>query len=165
MSISANRQTNSVIVTAPADAMELIEKIIGELDQSGEGTVGIVRMYPLKHAEVRATVTMLKELFAPARSTRGSRAPAAAALENDQATELSSRRDLAEAEAEVRNLQLQATVGQRQRAELAAAVDAWQKKIDSARDRLDADGRADFELRLGLAQARSQLDSLMRKVV
>ena len=106
-------------------------------------------------------VTGLRVKNLPADSTPdASVESAAAALENDQATELSSRRDLAEAEAEVRNLQLQATVGQRQRAELAAAVDAWQKKIDSARDRLDADGRADFELRLGLAQARSQLDSL-----
>jgi len=83
VSISANRQTNSVIVTAPADAMELIKKIIGELDQSGEGTVGIVRMYPLKHAEVRPTVTVLKELFAPTRRAggRSGRSSTPAALE------------------------------------------------------------------------------------
>jgi len=85
---------------------------------------------------------------------------AAGALEKDQATELALRRDVAEAESQVRSLRHQTMARDQERAELAAAVAAWQQKIDSARNRLDADARAEFDLRRGLAEARSQLDRL-----
>ena len=81
LSVAANRQTNSVVVAAPADAMELIAKIIQDLDQSaGEATQPVVRLYPLKNAEVRSTVQALQEIFvAPSRQgARGARGQSAA---------------------------------------------------------------------------------------
>ena len=62
VSITSNRDTNSVIASAPSDVMKLVEKIVEELDQSHPLTRS-VRMYPLKHAEVAPTVTALKEVF------------------------------------------------------------------------------------------------------
>jgi len=69
--ITANRATNSVIVTAPPDAMALIQLIIEELDQAKPDTRS-VRLYPLAHAEVGPTVTALREVFsgAAARTSR-----------------------------------------------------------------------------------------------
>ncbi|HUS47670.1 MAG TPA: secretin N-terminal domain-containing protein, partial [Phycisphaerae bacterium] len=67
ISITANRQTNSVVVAAPADAMGLVEQLIQELDQSAAlSKVPAVRLYPLKHAEVRTTVSSLQQIFAGA---------------------------------------------------------------------------------------------------
>jgi type II secretory pathway component GspD/PulD (secretin) len=63
VSISANAQTNSVIVAAPAEAMKLVASLIEELDQSAVATRAAVRMYPLKHAEVRPTVEALQAIF------------------------------------------------------------------------------------------------------
>ncbi|HUU60008.1 MAG TPA: secretin N-terminal domain-containing protein, partial [Phycisphaerae bacterium] len=81
VSITANRQTNSVIATAPPGAMELIAKVIEELDQSAESTAVVVQMYPLQHAAVRNTVAALKELFAPPKRGAGAKAPTPAATE------------------------------------------------------------------------------------
>ncbi len=63
VNVSANRQTNSVIVTAPADAMEIVADIIEELDQSGMAAATSVRMYPVVNAEVKPMVTALREVF------------------------------------------------------------------------------------------------------
>jgi type II secretory pathway component GspD/PulD (secretin) len=64
VSVSANAETNSVVVAAPADAMEIVADIVRELDQSAaETTVPVVRMYPLEHAEVEPTVASLREIF------------------------------------------------------------------------------------------------------
>ncbi|MGC9453928.1 MAG: secretin N-terminal domain-containing protein [Phycisphaerae bacterium] len=64
VSVSANTETNSVVVAAPAEAMEVLADIIRELDQSAaESTVPVVRMYPLEHAEVDTTVSALREIF------------------------------------------------------------------------------------------------------
>ncbi len=63
VNVSANRQTNSVIVTAPVDAMEIVAGIIEELDQSGMAAVTSIRMYPVKNAEIAPTVTALREVF------------------------------------------------------------------------------------------------------
>ena len=65
MTVSANRQTNSVIVAAPAEAMTIVERLIEELDQSGVAAVASVRIYPVKNADVRALVTALQEIFVP----------------------------------------------------------------------------------------------------
>ena len=65
VTVSANRQSNSVVVAAPPEAMAIIEMIIQELDQSAAAsTVAAVRLYPLRHAEVRATVTAVQQIFA-----------------------------------------------------------------------------------------------------
>ncbi|MBE3134564.1 MAG: hypothetical protein IMZ55_13925, partial [Acidobacteria bacterium] len=63
MSVTANRQTNSVVVAAPTDVMGIVERVIQELDQSGVQGVASVRMYPVKNADVRAMVTALQEIF------------------------------------------------------------------------------------------------------
>ena len=63
VNVSANRQTNSVIVTAPTDAMEIVAGIIEELDQSGMAAATSVRMYPVANAEVNPMVTALREVF------------------------------------------------------------------------------------------------------
>lgn len=62
VSISANKNTNSVIVSAPAEAMTLIQRVIEDLDKATSFTRA-VRMYPLKHAEVGPTVQALREVF------------------------------------------------------------------------------------------------------
>ena len=64
VTISANRQTNSVIVAAPSDAMSIIAKIIEELDQSGKDSAPTVRFYPIKNGDVRTIVTALQDLTA-----------------------------------------------------------------------------------------------------
>ncbi|MCX5676331.1 MAG: hypothetical protein NTX87_15120, partial [Planctomycetota bacterium] len=63
MSVTANRQTNAVVVAAPTDVMGIVERVIQELDQSGVQGVASVRMYPVKNADVRAMVTALQEIF------------------------------------------------------------------------------------------------------
>ena len=66
VSITANRQTNSVIVAAPSDTMVLIARIIQELDQSAAlAGAASIRLYPLEHAKVKPTIAALKEVFAP----------------------------------------------------------------------------------------------------
>jgi len=78
VSITANRDTNSIIVAASADAMQLIAKLVEELDQSAaEGEA--IRTYPLKNAEVAPTVSALQAIFSQAPAgTRGTRGGAAA---------------------------------------------------------------------------------------
>lgn len=64
VSITANEQSNSVVVAAPSDAMKLIADLIEELDQSAaETSQPIVRLYPLKHADVAETVAALQDVF------------------------------------------------------------------------------------------------------
>ncbi|HQL76080.1 MAG TPA: secretin N-terminal domain-containing protein, partial [Phycisphaerae bacterium] len=83
ISISANRNTNSVVVSAPKEVMKLVESIIQELDQSALQSKTVVRMYPLKHAEVTPTVSALREIFSqaartsPLRSSRTGSTPGA----------------------------------------------------------------------------------------
>lgn len=72
VSITANERSNSVVVAAPRDAMKLIASLVEELDQSAaETSQPIVRLYPLKHAEVRETVAALQDVFA--QQARGGR--------------------------------------------------------------------------------------------
>jgi type II secretion system protein D len=63
ISITANRQTNSVVVAAPNDVMAIVERVIQELDQSGVTTASSVRLYPVKNAEVRGLVQALQDIF------------------------------------------------------------------------------------------------------
>ncbi len=72
VSITANQATNSIVVAAPSDVMELVARIIEELDQSAAlAVVPAVRMYPLANADVKATVEALREVFVQA--SRGGR--------------------------------------------------------------------------------------------
>lgn len=85
MSISANRGTNSVVVSAPSDVMELIGRVIQELDQTAAlAKTPSVRMYPLKQADVATTVANLQQLFsqqARAAANRGGAGGTAAAAD------------------------------------------------------------------------------------
>jgi len=71
LSISANKATNSVIVSAQPETMKIVETLIEELDQSAALTkVPSIRLYPLKHADVTQTVGTLNTLFVPTAAAR-----------------------------------------------------------------------------------------------
>lgn len=70
--VTANRATNSIVVAGPAAVMVVVEQIVQELDQSAAmSTMPAVRMYPLKHAQVTATVESLREIFSPSARQAG----------------------------------------------------------------------------------------------
>ena len=75
VNVSANEPTNSVIVTAPADAMGIVSDIVEELDQSAQDTVTSVRMYPIAHGEVTPMVKELREVFVQDKKTKGKPTP------------------------------------------------------------------------------------------
>lgn len=84
ISISANRKSNSVVVAAPAEAMELVQRLVQELDQSAAATaVPAVRIYPLKYADVRTTVASLQQVFAGGAAARGRGAAASPASDRE----------------------------------------------------------------------------------
>jgi len=90
--VSANRMTNSVIVAAPNDAMELIVKLVEELDQAPAAGGTAVRMFKIKHAEVPDVVGAVSQIFA--RPTRGGAAaprgaqPAGVAVTGDESARM-----------------------------------------------------------------------------
>lgn len=88
---------------------------------------------------------------------------AAALLDEDQATELSLRRDVLMAQGQLRRLELEAAAQYNKRALLATLVAAWQKKIELARSQLDADSQAEFDVRRGLSEASSDLQRMRRQ--
>ncbi|HUU10639.1 MAG TPA: secretin N-terminal domain-containing protein, partial [Phycisphaerae bacterium] len=70
VNVTANKQTNAVIVTAPADAMEIVAGLIREIDQSGMTAATSVRMYPVTNADIKPMVDALREVFTqPAKGT------------------------------------------------------------------------------------------------
>ena len=71
VNVSANEPTNSVIVTAPADAMGIVADIVEELDQSAQGSMPAVRMYPVAHGDVVPMVKELREVFAEEKKGTG----------------------------------------------------------------------------------------------
>ncbi|MFO8014439.1 MAG: secretin N-terminal domain-containing protein [Phycisphaerae bacterium] len=75
VNVSANEPTNSVIVTAPADAMGIVADIVEELDQSAQGDVPSVRLYPIAHGDVAPMVKELREVFAEDRKQKGKPTP------------------------------------------------------------------------------------------
>ncbi len=62
--ITANRTTNSVIVAAPAEAMELAARLIEELDQAPAAGATEVRMFKIKNADVTEVAETISRLFA-----------------------------------------------------------------------------------------------------
>ena len=84
VSISANRATNTVIISAPADAMQVLASLIEELEQSGVGTSKpVVRLYSIKNADVNDIAAMVQQIFVTgaAQGARGPGRAAAAAAE------------------------------------------------------------------------------------
>ncbi|MEZ6067274.1 MAG: secretin N-terminal domain-containing protein [Planctomycetaceae bacterium] len=62
--ISGEIRTNSLVVTAPKDSLELISELIRVLDQPAEA-VASVKMIPLQSADAVAAVDLLTSLFEP----------------------------------------------------------------------------------------------------
>ncbi|MDP6542500.1 MAG: secretin N-terminal domain-containing protein [Phycisphaerae bacterium] len=70
LSVTANSNTNSVIVSAQPETMKIVETLIEELDQSAALTkIPTIRLYPLKHADITQTVQTLQKLFVSSGST------------------------------------------------------------------------------------------------
>ena len=63
--VTANRATNSVVVSGPHELMKVIEGVIKELDQSaGQSTRPTIRMYPTTVDDVAGLAATLNKIFA-----------------------------------------------------------------------------------------------------
>lgn len=71
--IVANEITNSVLVSAPADVMKIIEDVIEKLEQLDARDVTVIRTYPLRSAQLDDVVPLLREIFADAAGGAGGR--------------------------------------------------------------------------------------------
>ncbi|NLW87882.1 MAG: hypothetical protein GXY38_13525, partial [Planctomycetes bacterium] len=65
VSVSANRQTNSVVVAAPADVMELVARIITELDETSRIAQYPVYVIPLQNSRASDVARMIQTLYQP----------------------------------------------------------------------------------------------------
>jgi len=63
ISISANRQSNSVIVAASPEDMRIVEGLVRELDQSAGGKTVVVRLYPVRAGSAEAVANSLRQAF------------------------------------------------------------------------------------------------------
>ena len=86
-----------------------------------------------------------------------------AALEEEQATAGSLRRDILNAAAQIQGLSRERMLRGEERARLATVVAAWQHKIRSHGGQLDADARQTYDLGIELSDARLQLETLRRE--
>jgi hypothetical protein len=86
----------------------------------------------------------------------------AAALEKEQATAGSLRQDILSAAAQIQDLTRQRMLREEEREHLAAIVAAWEHKIRSYRDQLDAQAKQAYDLQLAISQAEAQLEQLQR---
>ena len=84
----------------------------------------------------------------------------ATALDKEQATAGSLRRDILTAAAQIQDLTWHRMLRQEERDDLATVVAAWEHKIRSYRDQLDADAQGAYDLRLALSEAEAQLEQL-----
>ncbi len=74
VAVTANRATNSLVVSAPAEAMAVIAGIVQELDQSaGESTRPVVRLYPVGGGDLNSLAETIQTIFADAAVARGPR--------------------------------------------------------------------------------------------
>ncbi len=87
----------------------------------------------------------------------------AAALEEEQATANSMRRDVLGAAAKVQQLARERILCQQERDRLATLVAAGEHKLESYRNQLDGDAQATFDLQVQLSDSRAQLESLRRE--
>jgi len=62
ISLVPDRRTNSVIVSAPKESMEMIQKFITDLDSSKTGSQNL-RVFPLENADAEAMAQILTDLF------------------------------------------------------------------------------------------------------
>jgi type II secretory pathway component GspD/PulD (secretin) len=62
ITLTPDLRTNTVIVSAPAQAMELIERMIRDLDESSSGSKNI-RIFKLENADALAMAEILTDLF------------------------------------------------------------------------------------------------------
>ncbi|MHC4320003.1 MAG: secretin N-terminal domain-containing protein, partial [Planctomycetota bacterium] len=62
ISLTPDLRTNTVIVSAPAQAMDLIERMIRDMDESTSGSKNI-RIFELKNADALAMAEILTDLF------------------------------------------------------------------------------------------------------
>ncbi len=85
VTITANRRTNSVIVVAPSDAMEVVVKLITELDQGQQPAAMAVKIFKIEHAEVSDVVNSISQIFRSSR-TGGTRQRGGAAAAAQGAT-------------------------------------------------------------------------------
>jgi type II secretion system protein D len=79
LQVSANRQSNSVVVAAPTEMMTTVERIIEELDQSAAATRAVaVRLYPIAAGNVDAIAQTIQQVFSgdAGRGRGGNRAAA-----------------------------------------------------------------------------------------
>jgi type II secretion system protein D len=79
LQVSANRQSNSVVVTAPTEMMATVERIIEELDQCAAATRTVaVRLYPIAAGNVEAMAQTIQQVFSgdAGRGRGGNRAAA-----------------------------------------------------------------------------------------
>lgn len=85
------------------------------------------------------------------------------ALREEQATAGSLFSDVLKAEAQVENFKRERARREAERDRLAVVVAAWEHKIRSHRDQLDADSHAAYDLGLNVSEARLRLDALRRR--
>ena len=69
-----DERTNTVIVTAPAEAMKPIEDLIKTLDAAPGGATDI-RVYPIKFADAYSIAKLINSIFNPPEDTGGRRFP------------------------------------------------------------------------------------------
>lgn len=84
---AADEQTNRVVVRGPAEALDLVEGIIAELDDK-TAKVADVRVFQLRYADATNTADVVNQLFNQSQSSsssRGGRGGRGGATQNDMA--------------------------------------------------------------------------------
>jgi type II secretory pathway component GspD/PulD (secretin) len=69
--IVPNRITNSLLVSAPPEVMEIIAKVIGDLEQLEGRDVLVISHYELVEARVEDVLPLLQEVFSVSGGQRG----------------------------------------------------------------------------------------------
>jgi len=87
----------------------------------------------------------------------------AALLEKEQANAASLRRDILRAATQIQDLTRERILRQEDRDHLATLVAAWEHKLRSHRDQLDAAAQERYDLGLELSDAKAQLEKLRRQ--
>ncbi|NQT14673.1 MAG: hypothetical protein HQ582_18090, partial [Planctomycetes bacterium] len=85
------------------------------------------------------------------------------ALRQDRAAAASLFSDVLKAEAQVDGLNRERILRKTERDRLATVVAAWEHKIRSHRNQLDAEAQAAYDLGLSASEARAHLDALRRR--
>ncbi len=74
--VSSDERTNSVVVVAAKDKLELISQLVDELDKAPTDAIGTIKVYVLQNADATALAQTIESLFetsaSSSRSRRGS---------------------------------------------------------------------------------------------